>query len=486
MKKLALLILAIISISFINSCREDGNWENEGQFGFTVDRDTNFIEKAVGEVNPFKLNVHTNYDFSSIPMTFKFTTSLTGTLKLNGSTLTANTEYPLTNAQNIFEYTGQVSGTHDVIITLKNSKGISVSEKFNFTYGTSEFTHTYNGGTSQIFQGDPTTYTMKVVPASGQPSTGYQIRFNSFNGDVQLNGVDAQIGTYLNLNNIDNFTVTLKTSQSGQGKLTYSIKNSTVSKDYEIQQNVIARQINIESMNINTLNPSPNTSMSLIGVIQKAPLTTNNTVEYKTWISSASNNNMSGIQNTNNVFVPYTLGANGSFTYNFNALAVGNYSYNIQFKDEYGNLSSIKTFDIEVQNLITINQNAVTVKLQRNTQTYPGNQFLITHKYVGANLICDAITGSGGTNKIAKVVFELNYNYNGSPKYKTYTYNYNSLPSSVNVNENPVENEQLFSSLAFTTSSYPLNATNGTYTVYVTDNLGNVKTATGTTYVQIL
>ncbi len=201
---------------------------------------------------------------------------------------------------------------------------------------------------TDIYQSDETPYIMKIVPASGQPSTGYEIKFNSYNGNIKLNGVAAQTGQYYPLPNIDNFNVTLSTNQVGQGALDYTIKNATVNKNYNIQQTVIARKIVVESMNINATSVIPNTQMSLIGVVKKTPVTSNTSVKYKTWISASSNNNTNGIQNTNNAYTPFALGANGSFSLNFNAIEVGTYTYNIQFQDEYGNESDVKTFNISV------------------------------------------------------------------------------------------------------------------------------------------
>lgn len=488
MKNIFVLFIALFSLTLFNSCRDDGDeWKENGQFAFTIERDNNFIEKAVGEVNSFKFNVNPSYNYSTIPMTFKFTTNLNGSLKLDGNVLVANKEYPLPNKDNIFEYTGNVSGTHQVQIIVKNSKNISKEENFNFTYGTSEFTHTFTGGTADIYQSDPTVYTMKVVPSAGQPTTGYQIRFDTYSGSVKLNGVDVQLGQYYPLPNIDNFTTTLATNQKGQGKLTYSIKNATVTKDYEIQQNVLARQITVESMNISAVNTAPNTSLSLIGVVKKTPITANTTVQYKTWISSASNNNTAGIQNTNNAYTNYALGANGSFTYNFNAIQAGTYTYNIQFKDEFGNESDIKTYNVTVENTLTITTPATaSVTLQR-TATSLNNQwfqFDIRHKYNGANLNVAAQASTG--NGISKIVFELNFNYDGQVINKTYTYNYNSFPPTVDLgNTNTNDGYQLGSWIG-QGNTHMINASNGSYTVYVYDKFNNVVSATGTTTVNVI
>ncbi|PWN62405.1 hypothetical protein C1631_022840 [Chryseobacterium phosphatilyticum] len=486
MKKYLLILFSVLGTLFLNSCANDGDWENEngGQFGFKIERDDNFIEKGIGELNQLKFNILPNYDFSTIPTTFKFTTNLNGSLKLNGQALVANQEYTFTSKNNIFEYVGNVSGTHNLKITVKNSKGATKEEEFELPYSISEFTHTYTGGTAQIFQGDDTQYLMKITPGAGQPTSGYEIKFNSYTGNIKLNGVAATPGQFYTLPNIDSFNVTLNTNTAGQGALHYTIKNSTVNKDYSIQQDVTARQITIESMNISATTVAPNTLMSLIGVVKKSPITGNLNVQYKTWISSASNNNTNGIQNTNNVYTPYTLGSTGNFNYNMNAVAAGTYTYNVQFKDEYGNESTVKTFNVTVENSLAITTPAtVTVNLQR-TATPLNNQWFqhdIRHKYLGAvlNVAAQASVGNG----ISKVRFELNFNYEGQAVSKVYEYTYGNFPDNVNLGYTNTNDGYQMGAWIAQGNTHMINASNGTFTCYVYDKFNNVVTQTGTTNV---
>ena len=412
MKNIFFILLTCFSIFSLNSCREDGEWGNEngGQFGFTIERDDNFIEKAIGETNQLKFNIVTNYDFNSIETKFKFVTNLNGILKLNGQTLTANQEYTLTSKDNIFEYVGLVAGTHDLKINVKNDKGASKEEVFELKYSVSEFTLTTSGGTADIYQGDETVYNHKITLGSGQPNTNYQIKFDTYNGEIKFNGVPAVLGQFYPINNINDFNVSLKTNQIGQGKLTYTIKNPTVSKPYEIQQTIIARQIVIESMNASSLSVVPNTPMSLVGIVKKTPITTNSTVHYKTWISSASNNNLSGIQTTNNIYTPYALGANGSFSINFNALETGSYTLNIQTKDEFGNESNIKSFDIVVGTALafvgSVNANLIIKKTNQSNS--------ITNKsFFSLKNLVRNFSVSASPSTIIKVKYLLSFTADG-------------------------------------------------------------------------
>lgn len=428
MKNIFFILLTCFSIFSLNSCREDGEWGNEngGQFGFTIERDATFIEKAVGETNQLKFNIKPSYDFASIKTSFKFTTSLNGTLKLNGETLVANQEYTFTAKDNIFEYIGIVAGTHDLKISVKNEKGASKEEEFSLPYAISEFSHTQQGGAGSIYQGDETIYVMKIVPGSGQPTTGYQIKFNTYDGQVKLNGVAATLGTWYDINNIDNFNTSLQTNRVGAGKLTYSIKNKTLSKDYEIQQNIIAREITIESMNFSPTNISINTQISLSGIIKKSPVNPNTTIQYKTWISSATNSNLNGIQNTNNTYTTYTLGSNGSFLININALVAGKYTYNVQVKDEFGSESAVKTFEIEVSAPIYFDTGV----------TQEGNiKFLVPNPVGGWKIFQQSFARkfkvlTGGSAVINTIKYELDYDITTttSAVHVTRTYNENISP----------------------------------------------------------
>lgn len=414
------VLFAFIAITFtIQSCSEDGDWENGsngGQFGFTIERDNYFIEKAVGETNQIKFNIKPNYNFETIKTTFKYTTNLNGVVKLNNQVLNQNQEYTFTNKENIFEYTGNAPGDHLFKISVKNEKGATKEEEFSLKYGISEFTHTFTGGTADIYQGDITPYVMKITPNAGQPTAGYEIKFNSYNGDIKLNGVTAQTGQFYPLPNIDSFTVSLNTNQVGQGALDYTIKNATVSRNYNIQQTIIARKIVIESMNVNATNVLPNSQLSLIGIIKKTPVTTaNSSIKYKTWISSSSNNNTNGIQTTNNVYIPFSLTGNGSFNINFNAIEKGNYTYNVQVQDEYGNESEVKSFNIIVAPDLEF-VGALAMKLDTR-YTIPGLPAWYKTYFKNFNRSFKVV--AGGNTTVTKIDYNISFTHAGQ------NFNYN-------------------------------------------------------------
>ena len=477
MKKIFFIFLSFICALSLNSCREDGDWGNDngGQFGFTIERDATFIEKAVGESNQLKFNIKPSFDFASIKTSFKFTTNLNGTLKLNGQTLVANQEYNFTSKENIFEYVGNVAGNHELKISVKNEKGASKEEDFTLPYSISEFTHTYTGGTGDINQGDEVQYLMKVVAGSGQPSTGYAIKFNSYSGEVKYNGVPVTLGTWYNIVNLDSFTTSLKTNTAGQGKLNYSIKNSTITKEYEIQQNVIARKITIESMNFSPADISINTQIALSGIIVKSPANPNTTIQYKTWISAASNSNMNGIQSTNNTYTNYALGTNGGFLINVTALAAGTYTYNVQAKDEFGNESAVKSFDIIVTQPIYFDSNVtqqgnITIQISPPVGGWKVFQQNFSRKF---KLI------AGGSAKITAVQYELNYDVttSSSSVHVNRVYNENVPPNAVQFERNNEIWQTIGDQVAFLAGSN-LSISNPTMKITGTSSTGDTVSIT--------
>ena len=426
MKNIYYFFLTLLSLSFLQSCREDGDWENHVQFRLTVDRDYQFSEKGTGEAQSLKFNLKTQYNFNALPTKFKFDNTLSGVLKLNNKILNPNQEYTFTKSENIFEYVGNAPGEHQLKITVFNEKKFSIQEDFLLKYGVSSFTHTYTGGITETYQGDSSQYTMKIVPGNNQPTTGYEIRFNNYSGNIKYNGAHASLGQFYPINNLDEFNVILNTTIAGQQKLDYTIRNSTTSKDYEIQHEVKQRQISFENIQINSTSAPINSNLNITGIIKKSPNNTNTSIKYKTWISSASNNNNSGIQTTNNTFVPYALGNNGAFNFNFETLEIGNYTLNIQAQDEFGNETEIKSFNIIVNTPMTINgiPNLIFTIYKADSNSH----------YVGQVKINDLNATANYNNKISKIEVKLKFRSIASNKWFDKTFTYTQNPNETNLN----------------------------------------------------
>lgn len=432
------LLVCLVSIFSLNSCREDGDWgnNNEGVFSFAIERDTDYIEKALGEVNELKFNVKTKYDFASVPMKFKYTTSLNGVLMLNGKELEANEEYTLTNANNVFEYVGNEAGEHRLKISLKNDKGNSVTEEYSLKYATQDFQVNIEKQTGEIFQSELTSYIVKIVPTKKDESNKYYIKFNSYDGVVQLNGVPAEFNKEYPIHNIEYFTIGLSTNKIGKQRLDYTIRNNSVKRNLEIQQDIVSRKIEILGVNISSENVLPKTSMSLVGIVSKTPKTGNNGINYKTWVSSATNNNINGIETTNNVWKGYAL-KDGNFKIDFVAKEVGEYVLNFQVQDEFGNESAVKSFNVKVEEDLAFTiepEFTAHIEVRRGVGMVGSSYW----KYKGTQALFEV--KGGNLKKISKYKVDIIFDFpNDKRENETRKYSYSkifdALQSEIKVNE---------------------------------------------------
>lgn len=410
MKKILFILLAGIGF-ILNSCREDGDWGNDqtdSQFTYTIDRDKDFSEKAVGEVTELKFNIKSNYDYSTIPMVLKYTGDLDGILKLGDVILEQNKEYDLVNPNNVLRYTGNTSGTHNLKISTKNSKGNTDTQEFALKYAVSDFQVSFSGGSGDYYQGQDVTYQGKITPAKNTDTKGYTIKFNTFNGKVKFNGVDASLGQEYSINDLNNLNVTLNSSVVGTQKLTYTIKNTTVSRDLELIANVKPRQLTIESMSVQPTSVAPNTQISLVGIIKKLPIKDNNNIKYKTWISSATDNNVNGIVTTNNAYVEYPLSENGNISLSMLAKDAGKYTLNFQAQDEFGNVSETKQFEIVVEAPIEfVGEASASFNFVFSIKSSLNPTIKVDLRTWHKNFVAR----SGAGNKIVKVEYNLKYTY---------------------------------------------------------------------------
>lgn len=411
MKKTLLLFIAIFSAFFLNSCREDGDWgnnQNNGQFSYTVDRDKDFIEKAVGETTDLKFNIKANYEYASVPMHVKYTSDQDGVLKLGDLILEQNKEYDLPSATNTFHYTGNVNGTHNLKISTRNDKGNSDTQEFALKYAVSDFAVAFTGGTGEYYQGQAIDFVGKITPQKNTDNKGYTIKFNTFDGQVKYNGVPTDLNKEYPINDLNNLVLTLTSSKVGQQKLTYTIKNSTVSRDLELVATYKARSLTIESMDVQPTAVAPNTNISLIGVIKKSPIKDNNTIKYKTWISSATANNVNGIVTTNNSFVDYPLSDNGNISLTMLAKDAGKYTLNFQSQDEFGNLSEVKQFEITVESPIAfVGEASANLYFEYSTKVGITPTIRTDLRAWSRNFVAQA----GAGHKIVKVEYNLKYTW---------------------------------------------------------------------------
>lgn len=467
MKKILFILLASFTLLFINSCKQDGNWDDNdgGAYTFKVERDTDFIEKAVGESNDLKLNIKPAYRFDAVKMYIKYTGDKNGVLKLGDLVLEQNKDYEVKNADNILKYTANEEGTHKLKVILTNDKKQSVTEEFELKYAVSDFKVDVTTGSTEYYQGQEINYPVKITPAKNTDTKGYTIKFNTYDGTIKYNGVQVELNKEYPINDINNFSISTITSKAGQGKLTYSIKNSTVTRDLELIQTIKQRQLNIESMDIQPNNVPPNTEISLVGIIKKAPIKENNNIKYKTWVTSATNNNLTGIVTSNNNFVDYPLSANGDINVKMLAKDNGKYTVNFQAQDEFGNLSEVKQFEITVEAPVEFIGEA---SAQFNFEySQKGGAFNPKYGTDLANWQRVFSAKSGAGNKIIKVEYTLNYNYSG----RDFSHTFSDLIASDSEIKISGEGQKVGFIGDWDTSNYSPTG-NGTLTIKVTTDKG--------------
>jgi len=300
MKKVLFVLMAVFTVFTINSCRDENQQGNEDKvnasFSFKVDRDTDFIEKAVGETNNLKLNIKPNYKFEYTPMYIKYTGDKKGVLKMDSITLEQNKEYEVKNAENILKYVANEEGEHNLKVTLKNGKNQEVVEEFKLKYGISEFDVKLEGGTGDFYQGQTISYIGKITPKANTDTKGFTIKFNSYEGTIKLSDLDIEMGKEYPITDISNFRIATISKKSGASKISYTIKNSTVSKDFEIQQEVKARTLTVNLFSVTPNSVTPTNNFTLKAIVQKNPVSDNREIKIKTWISEADNGDFEGIE----------------------------------------------------------------------------------------------------------------------------------------------------------------------------------------------
>lgn len=357
MKKVRLLLVLATLLGMV-ACNKDGDWGNDSReemFGFVVERDAEFPEQALNKTTYIKTKIKANYKFDKIPMEVKVNYRQGGSsLSLNGIKLEDNTAYLITNSENTFEYVGKTEGSHNFVIIFINDKGVKKEEEFRVNYAISDFNILQPIPTNpnqEVWQGDEYSYNIKIDPTNpSKPINDYEIKFDVFDGEVKMNGNPIVADRWYPIFNLSNNLISMKSNGHGNVFLNFSVKNGTTERNSFITQRVKQREININSLDISdSLILLGSNNNRVFGHISKKPATTNN-IFYKTWLSNYQSGYSSGITLVND-YVEVALNSNNSFQTSFNVgrnVPQGRYTLAIQFKDEYGNESEVKTFDFRV------------------------------------------------------------------------------------------------------------------------------------------
>ena len=343
-------LLVMLLIVLVTSCSKDKEI-SKLQWDFKVEsKQDSIITKDKGETTFLTYIIKRDYGKGAqVSYKLKSSHQLSEFLSNDGNntTLEKDKTYPLNSDTLKIKYTGKEEGNHLVSVIFTNDKGKIVSKGASITYKSNNFNASIRKVTVQdvIYQGDEIDYEMVIQPTN-EISDNYKIIFNSYPGQIYLYDEDAiEIGKEYEIRNIKKTIFRLQTAIAGENTLTYTIKNNTTSHNFEYKQNVSNRGITIDNLYFIEDNVIINTDFTLVGIVKNNPQHLN-AFHYKTWISNV---NERGIETTNNAYTNGTMQfTNGNVNLKFKALKVGDYKFNIQFKDLFGNESEVKTFDLKV------------------------------------------------------------------------------------------------------------------------------------------
>jgi len=158
-----------------------------------------------------------------------FTSSKTGTFTYGGTTYTAGQVIPITVGSSNGNYTGSVSGTHDIVFTVTNNNGIAKSSPVSLTYINNDFTLSTSGDGSLNIN---TTKNFNVFLSqfNADPAITYQVKYTIGtgtvgSGEILINNTNVALGTFQPIV-IGTTAMTFKGTAEGIVNIEVTVKDS--------------------------------------------------------------------------------------------------------------------------------------------------------------------------------------------------------------------------------------------------------------------
>ncbi|MFJ1366987.1 hypothetical protein ACILDU_11180 [Capnocytophaga canimorsus] len=353
MKKI-LLYTALLFCAL--ACKEDGEFQEFSlKYEVNVTDEKTLPEYGLNETANISFDIKTLYDFDKVPMNIYLLSDKVAEYKVNGVSIDRDTKVSV-NQSGIIEYTGKELGTHKLKIIFENGKSVNVIKEIKIHFVEHVFYVEYTGGKDEIYQGQEVLYTVSIKPTKPIEDE-YKIMFVSYEEKdpkleksyVKLNGENITFNQWIELSDISNLKIVLNSFYFGDKNLVYRVKNKTSERSVSIPQTILKNRISSENFSLSKSETDYiEETLTLRGFLFKTPKLSS-FVEYKTWVSSATNNQTDGIETTNNVYKADNISNNGEFILNFKTLKAGIYKLAIQFRDEFGNESEVEKFDLQVQ-----------------------------------------------------------------------------------------------------------------------------------------
>lgn len=315
-------------------------------------------------------------------------------------------------------------GTFKYVVQFKDEFGTeSQSYEFTIKVTNNDFNieQKTNTNLDNIFQGGSVDVDVEVKEELST-SEEYQIQFTSFDPNdvylektkVKFNSLDIQLNKWYPVNKGSINKIILNPYYFGDKKLIYQIKNSTYTKQKELELNVKKTTISLQNLSLRySNNIYINEPFKLMGKVEKTYPEHKN-VEFKTWLSLGDSNDINQVTNS---YRKYNFQEEGEniFSSDYNISKVGNYTLNIQFKDEFGNESEVKTFHINVLSRLEIKNNGDAIyKIVTSDMFPPGGC-----EFYGHGMCWDGFTSkitiktpkmeikAGTGNYLYKIKFEI-------------------------------------------------------------------------------
>lgn len=333
MKKLIFFCLTAL----IMSCKEDADMPALN-FDFNIKTEIdNFSDKGVNEVVKIPFEISSQYDFEKIPLKYKIESSLKCDISDGTKKILKGDAYTLTKPNLELQYTGKEKGDHKIKITFSNSKGKVVVKDFSLNYKEYGYTLEVLNGNANPFQGENVDFDIKITPEN--KANPYYIVFKSYDPEdpnlqktlISLNGNKIAFGKEYKIDDFNNLKVRINSFYAGTKHLKYVIKNKTHEREESIRQNVNKNTIIIQETSVTkSLIENINETTTFKAKIIKTPKFSNK-LQYKTSLIEGK----TGL--TTNDWKDITLQENGEVSFPIKALEVGTYTYEVIFRDEFGN-----------------------------------------------------------------------------------------------------------------------------------------------------
>lgn len=421
MKKLLLFaVIAIVAFSLsIVGCSKDKE-QDPIQWKFEVKADKDTISNlALNDIVPVTYVVNRKYNTGA---TMQYRVNLD---KSQGFTIYDNNDNEIKDFgfQNLtsdtlkLKYKGTFQGIYSLSVTFKNSKNERVDKRVAFEYGiknkNKEFNieQKVNANLNNITQGQDVELSFEVKEVANTEEE-FQIQFLKFDeadeylqkSKIYLNNNEIEINKWYSINKGSINKILLNSFNAGNKKLVYQIKNSVYTKDKELDINVKKATISLKNLTLKADKIYINEPFKIEGKVEKTYSNVKN-IEYKTWLSSGNAAHLKDITNT---YRSYKLSdENNIFSLEFNAVNVGNFTLKIQAKDEFGNESEVKEFNIKADSKLEIEESTVVYNVTVvDKLMYTGDSNVNFDFYVTSDLKIKAKAGNGNLLFKAEVEIE--------------------------------------------------------------------------------